>query len=161
VRLSINDIDARANQPLHAENCDIHAVVNGEFYDYRDLKSELENEYTFQTTSDSELIIALYLKYGTSLFSKLRGEFAFVLYDGRRQVLLAARDRYGIKPLFWTVHEDQLLIASEVKAFLHMGWKAQWDVRSIIEDGWLHDERTIFRRVNKVAMPNSEMRELC
>lgn len=158
MRLSIKDLDARANQPFHAEKDDIHVVVNGEFYDYRDLRSELEKEYTFQTNSDSELMIPLYLKYGTSLFSKLRGEFAFVLYDSKRQVLLAARDRYGIKPLFWTVHEDQLLIASEAKAFLSLGWKPQWDVRSIIEDGWLHDERTIFKRVNKVAMSKSKTR---
>lgn len=150
VRLAINDLDTSGNQPFHNSEHNIHAVVNGEFYGYTELRSETEGYHCFQSTSDSELAIALYLKYGTHFLSKLRGEFALVLYDAGRQILLAARDRYGIKPLFWTICESQLLIASEAKAFLPLGLKPCWDVRSIVEDGWLHDERTLFRGVNKV-----------
>jgi asparagine synthase (glutamine-hydrolysing) len=86
--------------------------------------------------------------------SKLRGEFAFCLYDARRQtrqLFIAARDRYGVKPPFWTIQDKRLLVASEAKAFLALGWKPEWDVRSLIEDGWFHDERTIFKGVYKVC----------
>jgi asparagine synthase (glutamine-hydrolysing) len=65
-------------------------------------------------------------------------------------LFIAARDRYGVKPLFWTIQDKRLLVASEAKAFLAFGWKPEWDVRSLIEDGWLHDERTIFKGVYKV-----------
>jgi asparagine synthase (glutamine-hydrolysing) len=100
------------------------------------------------------VIIPLYLKYGVDFLSKLRGEFALVLFDLRRQLFLAARDRYGIKPLFWTVVQNRLLVSSEAKAFLPLGWQPEWDVRSLIEEGWLHDERTVFKGVRKVLILN-------
>jgi asparagine synthase (glutamine-hydrolysing) len=112
---------------------------------------ELADLYEFKSDSDSEIVVALYLRYGIHFLSKLRGEFALCLYDEKGQMLFAARDRYGIKPLFWTVGNNRLLLASEAKAFLPLGWKAKWDVRSIVEDGWLHDQRTLFKGVSKVS----------
>lgn len=157
MRLSIKDLSAAATQPFSNRERTIHAVVNGEFYEYdalyEDLASDRSGTHDFRSTSDSELLIALYEQYGVELFSYLRGEFAFVLFDSKRQLLFAARDRFGIKPLFWTIVDDRLLIASEAKAFLPFGWKPEWDVRSIVEDGWLHDERTLFRGVRKVLSP--------
>jgi asparagine synthase (glutamine-hydrolysing) len=99
----------------------------------------------------TENVIALYLHYGVHFLSKPRGEFALCLYDTRRQLFIAARDRYGVKPLFWTIQDKRLLVASEAKAFLAFAWKPEWDVRSLIGDGWLHDERTIFKGVYKVC----------
>jgi asparagine synthase (glutamine-hydrolysing) len=64
--------------------------------------------------------------------------------------LIAARDRYGIKPLFWTVQDGRLLIAAEIKAFLPLGWKPEWDVKSLLDAGWNHDERTLFQGIAKV-----------
>jgi asparagine synthase (glutamine-hydrolysing) len=64
--------------------------------------------------------------------------------------LIAARDRYGIKPLFWTVQDGRLLIAAEIKAFLPLGWKPEWDVKSLLDAGWNHDERTLFKGIAKV-----------
>ena len=157
--MSIKDLSTAASQPLPNEESNIHAVVNGEFYGYERLYAELAEEksgsYKFQSGSDSELLIALYERDGINCFSYLRGEFSFVLYDSQKQLILAATDRFGIKPLFWTVLNkegaDYLLIASEAKAFLPLGWKPEWDVRSIVEDGWLHDERTLFRGIRKVC----------
>ena len=106
--------------------------------------------YVFQGTSDSELAIALYQYYGTSFISRLRGEFALCIYDSNKQLFLAARDRSGIKPLFWTVFNDQLLLASEAKALLPFGWRPEWDVRSIMDLGWVTEERTIFKGLRKV-----------
>ena len=72
------------------------------------------------------------------------------MYDERNQLFIAARDRYGIKPLFWTHVDDRLLIAAEAKAFLPFGWEPEWDVKSLKEGGWNFDQRTLFRGVNKV-----------
>ena len=150
VRLSIRDLSPAGSQPFCDEKNGIYVVVNGEFYGVDDLVQELAEEYEFTSQSDSELVIPLYLKYGNYFLTKLRGEFSLVLYDARSQTVLAARDRYGVKPLFWTVVDDRLLIASEAKAFLALGLQVEWDVPSILEDAWLHDERTLFRGVRKL-----------
>lgn len=130
----------------------VHAVVNGELYDHERIRQELieKTEYKFKSRSDSEIVVALYKHYGLSFLSRLRGEFALCLYDSRTQFFVAARDRYGIKPLFWTVLDGQLLVAAEAKAFLPLGWKPEWDVQSLLDGGWNHNERTIFRNVKKV-----------
>lgn len=151
-RLAINDLTPDGHQPLHNSNGHIHAVVNGEIYDYDRLRAELSHQcvYKFRGRCDSELVIALYETYGMSFLSKLRGEFALCLYDSSKQYFVAARDRYGIKPLFWTVIGSRLLISAEAKGFLPLGWKPEWDVKSIQESGWNHDQRTLFKNVNKV-----------
>lgn len=81
----------------------------------------------------------------------LRGEFAFVLYDSQKDIIFAARDRFGIKPCFYTVVEGRIFIASEIKAFKPLGWKAAWDVDSIVNMGDYTDDRTVFRGVYKVC----------
>lgn len=154
-RLSINDLSAAGRQPLHSNDNQLHAVVNGEIYDYERLRHECEtrHKYSFQSDSDSELVVALYKIYGAPEFlSHMRGEFAFVLYDERKgaERVIAARDRYGIKPLLYTRVGSKLLVASEAKAFLPMGWKPRWDVRAIAQAGWMFDDRTLFRGVRKV-----------
>lgn len=139
---------------MHDPEQSVHAVVNGEIYEYDKIRAELEatSGYAFKGRSDSELVVALYKYHGQDFFRFLRGEFAFVLYDVQNQTLLAARDRYGIKPLYWTIQDGVLLIASEIKAFLPMGWKAAWDVRSILDAGWSNDHRTMFEGVHKVCL---------
>ncbi|OQO14973.1 hypothetical protein B0A48_00355 [Cryoendolithus antarcticus] len=157
VRLAINDLSPDGAQPFHSPAKKIHAVVNGEFYDYDRIRKEIESttDYVFSSRSDSEIVIALYLHHGLNFVHYLRGEFAVVLYDEEQQIFIAARDRYGIKPLFWTVQPDgkggkRMLIAAEMKAFLPLGWKPEWDVRSLKDAGWNHDERTIFAGVGKI-----------
>ncbi|KAF2224845.1 hypothetical protein BDZ85DRAFT_317481 [Elsinoe ampelina] len=152
VRLAINDLSPDGAQPFHDPKRSIHAVVNGEFYDYDRIRADLEtkSEYDFIGRSDSELIIALYEYYGLNFVHHLRGEFACVLFDEANQLFIGVRDRYGIKPLFWTVQEGRLLVAAEMKAFLSLGWKPEWDVKSLLDAGWNHDERTIFKDVAKV-----------
>jgi asparagine synthase (glutamine-hydrolysing) len=158
VRLSINDLSADGAQPFHSPDGKIHVVVNGEFYDYDRIRKEIEDTtgYVFRSKSDSEIVIALYMQHGLNFVQHLRGEFAVVLFDENEQHLIALRDRFGIKPLFWTIQEDsktherKLLIAAEMKAFLPLGWEPEWDVRSLKDAGWNHDERTIFKDVQKV-----------
>ena len=95
-------------------------------------------------------MLALYEEYGPSFLHYLKGEFALCLYDSRKRLFIAARDRYGVKPLFWTVWKQRLLLASEIKAFLPLGWEPEWDVRSLGEGGWIFDDRTVFKNVRKV-----------
>ncbi|CAK5281272.1 unnamed protein product [Mycena citricolor] len=150
VRLSIIDV-AHGKQPLSDETDTVHCVVNGELYDYASLRADLESKGAqFKTHSDSELVLHLYKQYGLSLFPYLRGEFAFVLYDQRRQLLFAARDRFGIKPLYYTISNGRLLVASEIKAFLPLGFQARWNVESIVHQGEYADDRTVFRGVFKI-----------
>lgn len=154
-RLSINDLSPAGRQPLHSSDNQIHAVVNGEIYDYDRIRAECETAhgYSFLSDSDSELILALYKIHAAPTFLKhLRGEFAFVLYDERdgTQRVICGRDRYGIKPLVYTTIGSKLLVASEAKAFLPLGWKPRWDVRAIADAGWMFDDRTLFRNVRKV-----------
>jgi len=137
--------------------------VNGELYDYDNIRTELEKttSYHFKSRSDSELVVALYEHHGLNFLQHLRGEFALVLYDESTQMVLGAKDRYGIKPLFWTVQNNRLLIASEMKAFLALGWKPRWDVKSLLDAGWNHDERTIFEGIQKVYTITFQKTMLC
>ncbi|KAJ7354294.1 putative asparagine synthase [Mycena albidolilacea] len=151
VRLSIIDL-ATGQQPMSDEDQLIHCVVTGELYDHERIRTELESKgHTFKTKSDSELVVQLYKRDGINLLFHLRGEFAFVLYDVKRRFLFAARDRFGIKPLYYTVSKGRILFASEIKAFMGLGWHAEWDIDSIIHNGEVSDERTVFNGVQKLA----------
>ncbi|ORX88593.1 glutamine-hydrolyzing asparagine synthase [Basidiobolus meristosporus CBS 931.73] len=149
-RLSIIDLEG-GQQPLSNETDDIHVIVNGEFYDFERIREELiASGHTFKTSSDSEIALHLYEEYGYSFLEHLRGEFAFCLWDTRRSVFLAARDRFGIKPLYYANKDDRLYIASEIKAFPPLGLKMSWDVDSIVHGGPLTDMRTQFAGISKV-----------
>ncbi|KAJ7622565.1 putative asparagine synthase [Mycena polygramma] len=155
VRLAIIDLET-GQQPLSDEDDTIHCVVTGEIYDHERIRADLEAQGSvFKTKSDSELVVQLYKHHSFNLLSSLRGEFAFVLYDSKRQILFAARDRFGIKPLYYTVVHGRLLIASEMKALVPLGWKPTWDVHSIVQNGELSSDRTIFKGVQKLPAGHS------
>jgi asparagine synthase (glutamine-hydrolysing) len=138
-------------QPIH--NGDISIVVNGEFYDYQTIKADLEEKgHSFTRTTDSEILIGLYREYGEKMMAYLNGEFAFVLYDRKKNILLTARDRFGVKPLFYTMHDNQLLVASEIKALLKLGVPAEWNPQAIWSaDNFIPSSRdTYFRGIHAV-----------
>jgi asparagine synthase (glutamine-hydrolysing) len=117
-RLSIIDLAGGA-QPLKSADGTIQLVANGEIYNYRELRRDLEQRgYRFLTHSDCELIIALYQRYHDGLFKHLRGMFAFALWDSKERRLLAARDHLGQKPLFYQFDAHGFACASEIKALL-------------------------------------------
>ncbi|MBW0001729.1 MAG: asparagine synthase (glutamine-hydrolyzing) [Verrucomicrobia bacterium] len=129
-RLSIIDLTT-GDQPIANEDRRIHIVVNGEFYDFERQRRELEQRgHRFRTRSDSEIALHLYEEFGAHCVQQLRGEFAFVLWDEANQTLFAARDRFGIKPLYYAVHNGALLLASEIKALFVAGVPARWDHES-------------------------------
>ncbi len=118
-RLSIIDL-AEGSQPILSENEDVAIIFNGEIYNYKDIKKDLlEKGYKFKTKTDTEVILNGYLAYGEEgILSKLRGMFAFTIWDKRENKLFGARDHFGIKPYYYTQIEDDFLFASEIKAFL-------------------------------------------
>lgn len=118
-RLSIIDVSEQGNQPLYSEDGNLVLVFNGEIYNYQEIRTELQKKgYHFRTQTDSEVLIYGYQEYRTALLEKLRGMFAFVIWDKKNKTLFGARDFFGIKPLYYAQMGDTLLFGSEIKAFL-------------------------------------------
>ncbi|MCC8995087.1 MAG: asparagine synthase (glutamine-hydrolyzing) [Candidatus Contendobacter sp.] len=125
-RLAILDLDARSNQPM-VSSCGRYVIVfNGEIYNFRALRRDLEADgATFRTTSDTEVLLALYARDGERMLPKLRGMFAFAIWDTTARELFLARDPYGIKPLYYAQTPQGFIFASQVKALLASGWVSQ------------------------------------
>ncbi|TXC81397.1 asparagine synthase (glutamine-hydrolyzing) [Luteibaculum oceani] len=118
-RLAIIDLDERANQPFYSNDCQIVVVYNGEIYNYQRLKKHIP--YNYKTESDTEVIVAAYLQYGEEFVRYLDGMFAFILYDKTKNFIVGARDRLGIKPLYYSKSEDSIFLASELRALQTVG----------------------------------------
>jgi len=116
-RLAIIDIGT-GQQPMSNEDGSLWITFNGEIYNFVELRQELARHHAFRTQSDTEVILHLYEELGERCLERLNGMFAFAIWDSRQQRLFAARDRIGIKPLYWTMTKDELLFASEPKALL-------------------------------------------
>ncbi len=118
-RLSILDLSTAGHQPMANREKTVWITYNGEVYNYLELKKELTRKgYEFVSTTDTEVILYLYQEYGEGCVEHLNGMFAFAIWDDLRGTLMLARDRYGIKPLYYTEWRGALMFASEVKAFL-------------------------------------------
>ncbi|MBD2182489.1 asparagine synthase (glutamine-hydrolyzing) [Aerosakkonema funiforme] len=151
-RLSIIDL-ATGDQPIANEDEQLHLIANGEFYDFERIQSDLKQRgHRLRTHSDSEIALHLYEEFGTECLQHLRGEFAFILWDESKQLLFAARDRFGIKPLFYTIVNDTLYLASEAKALFAAGVTARWDEESFFQQLFLYlnQDRTLFAGVYQV-----------
>ena len=119
-RLAIIDLET-GHQPMHNEDKTVWIVFNGEIYNFRDLRSDLEKRgHKFYTKSDTEVIIHLYEEHGTDCLKFLRGMFAFAIWDEKRERLFLARDRVGQKPLCYAIQNGQFVFASEIKAILQV-----------------------------------------
>ena len=115
-RLAIIDLSKDSNQPF-IDNSERYVLVyNGEIYNYLELKEELKYTYNFNTFSDTEVLIAAYLKWGKDCLHKLNGMFAFAIWDKKEKKMFAARDRFGVKPFYYTQKGSSLAFASEIKA---------------------------------------------
>ena len=134
-RLSIIDISSQGDQPLYSEDGQLVLVFNGEIYNYRELREELiAKGYRFATNTDSEVLIYGYREYGTDLLPRLRGMFAFVIWDKASKTLFGARDFFGIKPLYYAEMGGSLLFGSEIKAFLkHPSFKKELNTAALEE----------------------------
>ena len=153
-RLSIIDLNT-GHQPLSNEDGSIWTIFNGEIYNYRELTAELVSKgHVFKTKTDTEVIVHLYEEYGEACVEKLRGMFAFAVWDDRQKVLLLARDRVGIKPLYYWQSDQTIVFASEIKAIL-VDPAVQQEIDPRIIDRFLSfyfvpGEETLFKGVRKL-----------
>ena len=119
-RLSIIDLSSAANQPFPDNSGRYIIVFNGEIYNYKEVKSQLPG-YVFKTSSDTEVIVAAYAKWGPHCVDYFKGMFAFAIWDREQKELFIARDRLGVKPLYYYVDDNHLVFASEIRAVLANG----------------------------------------
>jgi len=120
-RLSIIDPSPSGRQPMTNEDGKLWIVLNGEIYNYLELRQELMSRgHQFRSNSDTEVILHLYEEHGPACLNRLNGMFAFTIWDSRERVLFAARDRFGIKPYYYVYRENSFLFASEIKALLYL-----------------------------------------
>lgn len=149
-RLSIIGLDNGAQPISSADGC-VHAVVNGEFYGYREIRRELQaGGCHFDTDSDSEVALHLYKERGMQAAAELRGEFAVVIADERTREMIAIRDRFGIKPLYYAALNGEIFFASEIKALLALGVPAAWDLEGALGGMSRPHERTEFAGISAV-----------
>jgi asparagine synthase (glutamine-hydrolysing) len=123
-RLSIIDLSETANQPMHSADGRYVMVYNGEVYNYREIASELKQNFktVFKTASDTEIILEAYVKYGLAFLEKLNGMFALAIYDKEKKELFVCRDRIGIKPLYYFWDGHNFAFASELKALIKLSF---------------------------------------
>lgn len=151
VRLSIIDLEDRSNQPFKY-NDDITIVFNGEVYNYKELKEQHLNDISFRTESDTEVICAMYEKYGIESVKYLNGMFAYVIYDKRNNVLTGARDRLGKKPFYYLYSDKGFEFASQPKVIQYGN---DFQISSLSRQlyllhGYIPDPYCIFREVKKL-----------
>jgi asparagine synthase (glutamine-hydrolysing) len=153
-RLSIIDLSG-GHQPIHNEDQTIWIVFNGEIYNFPELRRDLESRgHQFYTHTDTEVIVHLYEEMGAECVQKLRGMFAFAIYDQNRDSLLLARDRLGIKPVHYALHNGRILFGSEIKAILAAAPElAQVGDEGLLQYfyfGYIAEPLTVFREIHKL-----------
>ena len=155
-RLSIIDLES-GNQPIYNEDKSILIIYNGEIYNYKDLKKELK-DYKYKTQSDTEVILHGYEKWGYKVLDKLRGMFAFCIYDKNKNELFIARDHFGIKPLYYYKTDEVFLFSSEIKSFLdipsfHKELNKEM-LGAYLTFSFTPGEKTFFKNVYKLSPGN-------
>jgi asparagine synthase (glutamine-hydrolysing) len=153
-RLSIIDLKT-GDQPVFSEDRAVVVMMNGELYNYREVRADLEKRgHKFETKTDTEILPHLYEEYGDALVEHLNGMFAFALWDTRKKKLLIARDRFGEKPLYYGVFDGKLLYASEPKALLaHASVKAELDLNALrhyISFDYVPAPMSIYKGIHKL-----------
>ncbi|MGI8426116.1 MAG: asparagine synthase (glutamine-hydrolyzing) [Actinomycetota bacterium] len=151
-RLRILDLREVADQPLGNEDGTVWAVYNGEIYNFRELRAELSSSgHRFKTDGDTEVLVHLYEQHGADLLKRLRGMFAFAIWDEPRRKLLLARDRLGIKPLYYSQDGSDLRFASEAHVLVEP--KAELNQQALagyLRFGWVPSPQTIFDSVQEL-----------
>jgi len=157
-RLSIIDLASSANCPMTDHSGNLTIVFNGEIYNYIELKQQL-CDYNFKTSSDTEVILAAYNRWGTQCVNKFIGMFAFAIWDDNNKILFCSRDRLGIKPFYYYYSGNTFYFASEIKALLAAGIKAEpnWNQWSTyLKTGFYdHSEETFFSGINSLPGGNN------
>ncbi|KPJ64958.1 hypothetical protein AMJ44_11765 [candidate division WOR-1 bacterium DG_54_3] len=154
-RLAVIDLSSNAHQPMGSDDGTVWIVYSGEVYNFKRLRKKLEEKgHSFKSNSDTEVVLKSYLEWGKDCFSGFIGMFAFAIWDGRKRELILARDRLGIKPLYYNFSKGNLLFASELKALMAFrSFKRDIDHASIplfLHYQYIPAPRTIFKNTNKL-----------
>jgi asparagine synthase (glutamine-hydrolysing) len=152
-RLSIIDLSSNGKQPMHFDNLSI--IFNGEIYNYQEIKNELLLEgYTFQSTSDTEVVLKGYHRWGDDVVNRFIGMFVYVIYDKDKQAITICRDRAGVKPLYYYKNDGLILFASELKSLhQHPSFYKEIDVNSLalfLQYSYIPAPHTIFKNTYKL-----------
>jgi asparagine synthase (glutamine-hydrolysing) len=154
VRLSIIDLSENASQPMKSEDGRFIITYNGEIYNYRELRTDLiKNGILLRTQSDTEVILKLFAIYGPESLDYLRGMFAFSIWDCKRRELFIARDRIGIKPLYYLLDEDKIIFASEIKAIAGVVKAMKLNLNGFytyFRTGLFTEDETVFENVRQL-----------
>ncbi len=153
-RLSFLDLSPKGRQPMKDNSGRIVISLNGEIYNYLELKNELKAHYHFTTSTDTEVILAGYEKWGIDVVNRLEGMFAFALYDSPKNALYLVRDRFGIKPLYYAANHKNLVFASELKAIIASGLFSKEIDYSAFCDYFVYryipSPKTIWKNIHKI-----------
>jgi len=153
-RLSIIDTSAIANQPMWDESKRYCIIFNGEIFNYKELRNELQSKgISFFSQSDTEVLLKLFILDKENCLNKLNGFFAFCIYDKQDQSFFLARDRYGVKPILYLHDEDKFLFASEMKSIISYGIEKELDYTSLhayLQLNYIPAPNTIFKKVKKL-----------
>ena len=152
-RLSIIDLSERADQPMPNEDGSVRVLLNGEIYNFPELKQPLQARHTFRSQGDTEVIAHLYEEQAEDAIARLDGMFAIALWDAKRRRLLLARDPFGKKPLYYWSDARRFVFGSEIKALLAAGVPAEFDADNLGEYlafGYVPTPRTLFRGIRKL-----------
>ncbi len=154
-RLSIIDLSDAGRQPMESRSGNLQIIFNGEIYNFLELKCRLESEFCFRTQSDTEVLLAAYEKWGVDFLDHLVGMFSFVIWDNAKKTAFAARDRFGVKPLYYHQKSDgTLIIASEIKAIHSAGIPKEPDEKTwasyLTYGHYPHSNRTFWKNINSL-----------
>ena len=157
-RLSIIDLKT-GHQPIHNEDKSIWIIYNGEIYNHKGIREELEKRHKFYTNSDTEVIIHAYEEYGFECVKKFNGMWAFCIYDKNKNIFFLSRDRFGIKPLYYFFDEEKFIFASEIKAILKYVKPEENDemiYNFLVNNVDLYKDETFFKNIKSV-MPSTNL----
>ncbi len=153
-RLKIIDLSETANQPMKEEGAGVQIIFNGEIYNFIELRNFLiEKGYSFKSNSDTEVILKLYMEYGERCFSFLRGMFSIIIYDPKKDFIFMSRDTMGIKPLYYSLNDNEIFVSSEIRGIKPFINKLSIDINDVYEffnNGFLYEPRTGFKEVKKL-----------
>ncbi len=153
-RLAVLDTSGNGDQPMFSADKRYCIVYNGELYNYNELKRQLEADYTFHSGADTEVALYSYIRWGAGCLERFRGMFAFAIFDSQSKELFIARDRFGIKPLYYFFNEREFIFSSELKAFkrifknLSVNDKAMYNY--LVFSRTDYDEETFFEGIKRV-----------
>jgi len=154
-RLSIIDLSKRGRQPMASDDFKIQVSYNGEIYNYKEIRKELCSKgHVFRTDCDTEVLVKAYKEWGMECLEKFEGMFAFAVWDGRKNILYLARDRVGIKPLYYYAEDGLFLFASELKAMMrHPGFNRRIDIDGLalfLRNNYIRSPYTIYENTFKL-----------